>query len=302
MVRFPLKTAAWLVLAAACLAGCIDGVGDFSGPQVPRFEPPARGAAQPRLALVLGSGGARGFAHIGVLKVLDENHIRPDLIVGASVGSLVGALYASGMSAKQIEKLAYDLGFLDLFDFNMVLKEPASGRRTQELVAEHVGARMIEQLPVGLAVTATRLRDAAQVIFNRGDTAIAVRASAASPGQFEPVRISGETYVDGDEASPVPIRAARRLGAQVVIAVDVSAYAKNTPPGVPAEWVAKDARRAKQVAIEAPEADVLLHPDIGYFAGHSEDYRHRVIAAAERATRAQLPALLAAAARAGSKP
>jgi NTE family protein len=140
------------------------------------------------------------------------------------------------------------------------------------------------------------------VIFNRGDAGIAVRASAASPGQFEPVRISGEVYVDGDEVSPVPIRAARRLGARVVIAIDVSAYARETPSGVPQKWVEKDARRARQVAAEAPEADVLLHPDIGYFAGRSEDYRRRVIALAERETRARLPELLAAAARAASKP
>lgn len=256
----------------------------------------------PRLALVLGSGGARGFAHVGVLKVLDENNLHPDLIVGASVGAVVGALYAGGMRAAQIEKLAYSLGALDVFDFNMVLKEPASGRRTQELVNEHVGGRMIEQLAIPFAVTATRQRDNALVIFNRGDTGIAARASAASPGQFEPVRISGEAYVDGDEASPVPIRAARALGARVVIAIDVSAYAVNTPAGVPQEWISKDARRAKQVAAEAPEADVLIHPDIGYFAGHSEEYRHRVIEAAARATRARLPELIAAAARANAGP
>jgi len=287
-----------LAFAAACLAGCVEGGGEFSGPQAPRYEAPAAGRPQPRLALVLGSGGARGFAHIGVLKVLDENGIRPDLVVGASVGSIVGALYASGMNAAAIEKLAYSLGFLDLFDFNMVMKEPASGRRTQELVGEHVGGRMIEQLPIAFAATATRERDGALVIFNHGDTGIAVRASSASPGQFEPVRISGEPYVDGDEASPVPIRAARSLGARVVIAVDVSAYVQETPAGVPGQWIAKDARRAKQVALEAPEADVLIHPDIGYVAGRSEEYRHRVIAAAERATRARLPELLAAAARA----
>jgi NTE family protein len=297
-----LRNALWratCLAVVACLVGCVEGGGDFTGPQAPRFEAPR--AAQPRLALVLGSGGARGFAHIGVLKVLDENGIRPDLIVGASVGALVGALYASGMSGVQIEKVAYDLGVLDLFDFNMIMKEPATGRRTQEIVSDHVGARMIEQLPIPFAATATRERDRALVIFNRGDAGIAVRASAASPGQFEPVRISGENYVDGDESSPVPIRAARRLGARVVIAVDVSAYVENTPAGMPSAWIAKDARRAKQVAAEAPEADVLIHPNIGYFAGRSEEYRHRVIAAAERAARARLPELLAAAARAASK-
>ena len=247
---------------------------------------------------MLGSGGHRGFAHIGVLKVLDENRIRPDLIVGTSVGAVVGALYAAGQSATGIEQLAYDLSVLDLFDLRMVLKEPATGMRTQELVSKHVGGRLIEQLPIAFAAAATRQRDAVLVLFNRGDTGVAVRASGASPGQFEPVRISGESYVDGDVASPVPIRAARRMGARVVIAVDVSAYAENTPAGVPAEWIRKDARRAQQVAREAPEADVLIHPDIGYYAGGSEEYRHRVIMAAERAARAQLPALLAAAARA----
>jgi len=283
--------------AALFLAACGQRGDDFSGPLAPRFEPPAAGSPAPRLALVLGSGGARGFAHIGVLKVLDENKIRPDLIVGASVGAVVGALYAGGMSALQIEKLALELTLLDLVDINMVLKEPSSGRQTQELVQEHVAGRAIEQLPIAFAVTATRQRDASLVIFNRGDTGVAVRASGASPGQFQPVRISGESYVDGDEASPVPIRAARRLGARVVIAIDVSAYVEDTPAGARPEWIRKDARRAKQIAAEAPEADVLIHPNIGYYAGHSEDYRRRVIAAAERAARQQLPAILAAVAR-----
>ncbi len=248
--------------------------------------------------MVLGSGGHRGFAHIGVLKVLDEHGIRADLIVGASVGAVVGALYAGGMRATAIENLAYSLTVLDLFDIHMVLKQPSPGIRTEELVNKYVGGRVIEQLPIAFAATATRQRDGALAVFNRGDSGVAARASAASPGQFEPVRIAGEPYVDGDESSPVPIRAARRMGARVVIAVDVSAYVETTPAGAPDEWVRKDARRARQIAAEAPEADVLIHPDIGYYAGYSESYRRRVIAVAEQAARRQLPALLAAAARA----
>lgn len=293
-----LRALSLCILVALGLAGCYGDSAEFAGPRSPRFEPPPAGAAAPRLALVLGSGGARGFAHIGVLKVLAENNIRPDLVIGASVGAVVGAMYAGGMRPIEIEKLAYDLTMLDLFDFRMVLKEPASGSRTQDLVNEHVGRRLIEQLPIAFAATATRERDSMLVIFNRGDTGVAVRASGASPGQFQPVRISGESYVDGDEASPVPIRAARRMGARVVIAVDVSAYAADAPAKARAEWVRKDARRAAQIAAEASEADVLIHPNIGYYAGHSEDYRRRVIAAAERSAREQLPALLAAAARA----
>ena len=281
---------------AACLvvAGCPQDPDHHTGARAPRFEPLAASAGPPGLVLVLGSGGARGFAHIGVLKVLDEHKIRPDLVLGASVGAVIGALYASGMSAARIEELAYDLSFLDFFDFNMVLMEPASGRRTQKLVNEQVGNRMIEQLPIPFAATATRVRDGSLAIFNRGDAGVAARASSAVPGRFQPVRIAGETYVDGDEVSPVPIRAARRLGARVVIAIDVSAYAEDTPAGMPPEWLEKDQRRAKQVAAEAPEADLLIHPNIGYYAGHSEEYRRRVVALAEAATRARLPELLAA--------
>lgn len=289
----------WSILTVALLAiaGCGGDGDEITGKLAPRFEPPSPGAAPPRVALVLGSGGARGFAHIGVLKVLAENNIRPDLVVGSSVGAAVGALYASGMSAAQLEELALDLRMLDLFEFRMVTGGMATGRGVQDLVNQHVGGRSIEQLPIAFGAAATRVRDASLVVFNRGDTGAAVRASVASPDRFEPLRIAGESYVDGDEASPVPIRAARRMGARIVIAVDVSAYLQDTPAGARPDWVAKDARRARQVAAEAPEADVLIHPNIGYYAGRSEEYRRRVIAAAERAARAQLPAILAAVGR-----
>jgi NTE family protein len=288
-----------LVLAMVLLgtAACVGADEEFSGKRAPRFEARSPAIPAPRVALVLGSGGHRGFAHIGVLKALTEKGIRPDLIIGSSVGAVVGALYAGGMSPAEIEKLAYRLNSLDFFEFRMLFGKPATGRATQDFVSRHVQGRMIEELPIAFAAAATRVRDSSLVLFNRGDTGVAVRASAASPGGFEPVRISGEAYVDGDVASPVPIHAARRMGARVVIAVDVSAYAQETPGGVPAEWIEKDARRAKQVAAEAPEADVLIHPDIGYYAGYSEAYRRRVIAIAYRAARERLPAVLAAVAR-----
>ena len=284
----------FLAVVVLGIAGCFGATEEFSGERAPHFEPPASGAAPPRVALVLGSGGARGFAHIGVLKVLAENGIRPDLIIGSSVGAVVGALYAGGVSATDLEQLAYGLNSLELFELNTLLGKLATGRTVQNFVNEHVQGRTIEELPLAFAAAATRLRDSTLVLFNRGDAGVAVRASAASPGEFEPVHILGEAYVDGDEVSPVPIRAARRMGARIVIAVDVSAYVQNTPVGVPAQWVEKDARRAKQVAEEAPEADVLIHPDIGYYAGHSEPYRRRVIAAAYRAAREQLAAIRAA--------
>ena len=286
-------------LAGLLLAACI--ASDEVAPERrPRFV--ADAAARPGVALVLGSGGPRGFAHVGVLKVLEENGIQPDLIVGSSVGAMVGALYAGGMRAADLEREALDLDVMDFFELRMLGGGPASGAVTQSWVNARVGGRPLEALRTPLVVTATRLRDGAPVLFNRGDTGLAVRASSASPGQFEPVRIGEEMYLDGDESSPVPIHAARTLGARVVIAVDVSAFAETTPPNVPREWVVKDERRARQVRAEAHEADVLLHPDIGYYAGHSADYRRRVMATAERYVRERLPAIRAALQRAGVQP
>jgi NTE family protein len=283
------------LVATLVLAGC-GSAGDVSKDKVPRFVQPA---TPPRVALVLGSGGPRGFAHIGVLKALEDSGVRPDLIIGSSVGSMVGALYAAGLSARELERLAYQINVLEFFEFRVLGGGLASGAAVQDYMNAHVKGRTIEQLPTAFAAAATRLSDRKLVLFNRGDTGLAVRASGASPGQFEPVRIGDELYVDGDEVSPVPIHAARMLGAQVVIAVDVSAYLHDTPANVPREWVVKDERRARQVAAEAPEADVLLHPNIGYYAGHSETYRRNVIAIAEKTAREKLPAIRAAIARAG---
>jgi NTE family protein len=287
-----------LAVLALGLAGCNTGT-DVPSDRVPRFVEATKAA--PRVALVLGSGGPRGFAHIGALKALDDAGIRPDLVVGSSVGAMVGSLYAAGLSARELEKLAYDINVLEFFEFRLLTGGLATGATVQAYVNEKVNGKPIEELKIPFVAAATRVSDGKLALFNRGDTGLAVRAASASPGQFAPVKVNGEMYVDGDEASPVPIHAARKLGAKVVIAVDVSAYASDTPPDVPREWVVKDERRAKQVAAEAPEADVLIHPNIGYYAGHNEDYRRRVIATAERATREKLPQIRAALARAGAQ-
>jgi NTE family protein len=244
---------------------------------------------------VLGSGGPRGFAHIGVLKALEAEGIKPDIIVGSSVGALVGALYASGMDARDLEREALELNLRDFFmELRVLGGAPASGAAVQHYVNRMVGNRTIESFPMRFAAAAMRARDRQLVLFNRGDAGLAVRASGASPGQFEAVRIGDDWFLDGDEASPVPILAAKALGARVIIAVDVSAYPETTPVGVPSEWIEKDARRARQVTNESSAADVLLHPDIGYYAGHSEEYRRRVIDIAEQYTRSRLPAIRAA--------
>ena len=279
------------LLATLLLAACTPSE-DVPPERLPSFDPGRVG--HPEIALVLGGGGPRGFAHVGVIKVLEEAGIVPDLVVGASVGAMVGALYAGGMGAADLEREANDIDLVSFFELRMIGGGLASGGKTQQWVNERVRGLPIQDLRKSLVVTALRVRDGKLVYFNHGDTGLAVRASSATSEMFQPVRIGNETYADGDDASPVPIRVARSLGARVVIAVDVSAYPESTPPEAKREWVEKDARRHAQVAREAPEADIVLHPDIGYYAGHSQDYRRRVMAAAERYTREKLPAIRAA--------
>jgi NTE family protein len=285
----------WPLVAAGVLASACNWTEHSIPPdRLPRFEPPA---TRPRVALVLGSGGPRGFAHIGVLKALDEAGVRPDLIVGSSVGAMVGALYAAGHDARKLEDMAYGLNLFEFLEANMMWGGAASGRAVQAYIDKAVGDRPIEKLGISFAAVATRLPDRKLVVFNHGDTGLAVRASGASPGEFKPVRVGKDMYIDGDEDSPVPIRVARQLGAQVVIAVDVSAYLEGTPSGVPQDWIDKDERRARQIRAEAPGADVMIHPDIGYYAGHDEGYRRRVIAIAERVAREHMPRVKAAIAK-----
>jgi NTE family protein len=142
----------------------------------------------PKIALVLGSGGPRGFAHIGVMKVLEENGVKPDFIIGSSVGAMVGAISASGKSAIELERLSESIRVADFFELGMIGVGKSSGVATQNYVNEHVGGRTIEQLPIAFAAAATRVSDKKLVLFNRGDTGLAVRASSANPDSFNPVQ------------------------------------------------------------------------------------------------------------------
>jgi predicted acylesterase/phospholipase RssA len=236
----------------AILTGCAGGIADYDGADAPGFAP-YLASERPRLALVLGGGGPRGFAHLGVLKVLEANNIDADLIVGASVGAMIGALYAFGITAAAIERIALDLSparFVGVSTSGF----RGRGSAVESFIAELTDSKPMDAMKRKLAVTVTRTRDNVQEIFNRGNTAVAARASSAIPNQFAPVRIRGVEYHDGDEAAPVPIRAARTLGAAVVIAVDVSAYVSAIPPNAPESWAVRDRKRAAMVDIEAPLA------------------------------------------------
>lgn len=182
------------------------------------------GPAHARLgvALVLGGGGCRGYGHIGVIRGLEKHGLKPDLVVGSSVGSLVGAFYAAGVPADEIERYGMRLKPNTFRDWIFPKLGVFGGKRIRGFVEKRLGARRIESLPMRFAAVATDLRSGELVLLERGDLGLAVQASASAPGLLEPVKLDGRLLVDGSLASPVPVDAARKLGAEAVVAVDVS--------------------------------------------------------------------------------
>ena len=277
-----------LLLAGAALSACtLDPDVNHDGPDAPTSVPLARPV---RVAWVFSSGGPRGFVHVGVIKALAELGLRPDLVVGASAGAVVGSLCAAGLSAAAIEALALDLNPLQLARLAPGARERFSGAALRDLVSEMVEGRRLEQLPVPMVCAAQRLRDGTVVGFNAGDTGLAVQASSAIEGQLSPVRIRGERYADADLRTPLPVRLARSLGAQRVLAVDASAHEDRAPPGAE-RWRESDRHKRTLTRPDAEAADLLLHPDFGYWVSLSRDFRQRAIDAGYRDTLGQVAAL-----------
>lgn len=283
------------VAAALCLlAAC---AGDTPEPVDSRNPPVADPSAippKPRVALVLSSGGPRGFAHIGVLKVLAEAGVHPDLIVGTSSGALVGVLYAANPSVTDLEEQALALGGADVFSYD-VFRRRISGTALQSWINGAVHDAPLDKLKIPVAVVATQRDTGRAVAFTRGDTGAAVRASSAVPGSWAPVGIGNATYVDGDIGAPLPIAIARALGAQRVIAVDVAQNVTRAPApaGAPASWTQEAIDRRVKIEREAGGADVIIEPPLPYITGFNVDYRKMAIATGEAAARAALPKLRA---------
>lgn len=247
----------------------------------------------PRVALVLGSGGPRGYAHIGVMKVLAEAGIDYDLVVGSSAGALVGAFWANGLDAEEIDKISRSGGPLTLFDISPFADRGwIRGQRLQDYVNTRLGSKSIEQMPRRLIVVATRRDDKAPVFFQSGNIGVAVRASSAVPRIISPVGINGTEFEDADESLPVAVRAARQAGAQFVIAIDVSARAGAAPRGTSQALLDRDARRRGRIDPEVAAADFLIHPDLEYAAGPSRSYFVKAQATGERSARDALPDLV----------
>ncbi|MBI1965203.1 MAG: patatin-like phospholipase family protein [Betaproteobacteria bacterium] len=250
-----------IVSAVVLVAACALFPADYTGERAPREAAivPLR-SERPLVALALGSGGARGFAHVGVIKALEEAGIVPDIVTGTSSGAVVAALYAGGYSGRALEGVALALGRDDLVDFVLFGKGWVKGEALQDFVNRMLDDKPIERLAKPFAVVATQAGSRRMTVFNRGDTGLAVRASASVPDLFVPPVINGEEYLDGGLVSPVPVKLAREMGADVVIAVDVSwfAQARNAENGP----TARDGRggRYALLAEELDTADVVITP------------------------------------------
>lgn len=232
---------------------------------------------RPVVALVLGSGGARGYAHIGAIEVLEAHGIKPDFIVGTSAGSIVGSIYASGKSAEQLHQIALNMKVGDVRDINIGLQGFFDGKKVENYVNTQVDNLALEQLPIPMYVVATELKHGKKIVFNQGNTGQAVRASISIPSMFVPTNIAGKEYVDGGLVSPVPVNIARELGADIVIAVDILAQPIHTPTSNVWGMFNQNINimQARLAEEELKYADVVIRPDLRE-KGHIFDVKGRV--------------------------
>jgi NTE family protein len=257
-------------LTALLLAGCATTPFNYTAADAPYAAPLQRmSKTQPVVGLVLGAGGSRGFAHVGVLKALEQAGIEVDVIVGVSSGAVVAALHAGGMRAAELEANALAIEDNDLLDFTLFGPGVIEGGRLQAYINDMLHNRPIEALQKPFAVIAAERETSRMMIFNRGNTGLAVRASASVPKLFWPVLIRGTEYVDGGVANRVPASVARQMGADIVIAVDVS-------------W---------RSSAEAQQADVVIRPQT--IRTRITDFSQKVanLAAGEEAAREVVPQL-----------
>jgi NTE family protein len=280
------------LLLLALLAGCASTI-----PAVPTPVAEPQPTRPLRIGLALGGGAARGFAHVGVIAVLEEAGIRPSYVVGTSAGSLVAALYASGKTSDQLQKAALEIDEVAITDWMIPLigRGMFRGDALARYVNGAVGARLIQDMPIPLGVVATDLANGQAVLFQRGDTGTAVRASSAVPAVFVPVKINGREYVDGGLVSPVPVRFARQMGAELVIAVDISSPPEGNPANDTLQILLQTfAIMGKSInAYELKEADVLVRPALLGLKSADFSSRQQAIDAGRAAMRAALPALKA---------
>ena len=276
------------------LAACPSGNSPQSKPSTQGQNTVSHTAPKPKatVALALGGGASKGFAHIGIIKVLKENNIPIKIVTGTSAGSIVGSMYASGMSPDRLELEAEILGKTDLVDLTLSTSGFIKGEKLQNYINRKVGNRPMQQFPIKFAAVATDFESGKPVVFNVGNAGQAVRASASIPNVFQPVVIGSRKYVDGGLSQPVPVSAAKKMGANFIIAVDISARpAKNVSQGM-FSYLDQTINVMSQTALrqELGQANVVIKPqvlELGSIGGF--DQKQRAIQLGEQAARAALP-------------
>ena len=252
------------------------------------IHPPAK---QAKIAVVLGAGAARGFAHIGVLKVLESNKIPVHMIVGTSAGSFVGSLYAYGFNAFELQKLSFAIERDDIIDLTIPDNGFIKGEKLEAYINHILRNTPIEKLKIPFYAVAADVQNGREVIFGSGNTGTAVRASCSIPGVFTPVNISGRTYVDGGVVSPVAVDAARRFGADIVIAVDISSDLDSSVPKGTIDTILQSISimHSKLSATQLANADVVIKPKVGFIGSSDFTKRHEATLEGEKATLEALP-------------
>jgi NTE family protein len=286
-----------LSIVAALVAGCA-GTPRQEPPPAPVIASPAPVTkVPPRVGLALGGGAARGFAHVGVIQVLEENGIRPTLVAGTSAGSLVAALYAAGRNGQQLQTAAMLMDEAAFADWTLPIfsRGVLRGEALARYVNAQVGNRLIENMALPLGIVATDLNTGQGVLFRRGDTGTAVRASSAVPALFLPVKIGSQEFVDGGLVSPVPVRYARQMGAELVIAVDISFPPEGNPSGDPLQIMLQTfAIMGKSInSWELRDADIVVRPALAGMGSGDFTGKKRAIDAGRAAMQALLPQLRA---------
>lgn len=283
------------VLSALCMAGCASGRDEARAALNPRLlidvAPLTTANRQrPTVALVLGGGGLRGFAHLGVLRALEEAGIEPDIVVGSSAGAVVGAAYASGLSASQIEAIAGDLKPSSLIDLTFSTSGLMRGDHIASWISTLTAGAAIEAFPRRFAAVATDLNSGSAVLLDKGSPGRAVQASAAVPGVNVPVAYPGGHLVDGGVSSLIPVRAARAMGADVVIAVDIYCHGPGSA-GLGAPAILLRVMRVQSCLVaksEMAEADVLIAPAVRVPGMSANKERRAAVAAGYAAAGAAL--------------